>query len=99
MLHLRRNPSVNTFLTIYFLALLYARHTSARAQDRGPVHGTRSQHREVGRAIRCRDNTTSPSMIAEPALTCQASEAIFLKRFVQSLPRRVLAHTLTQIRV
>jgi hypothetical protein len=33
--------------------------------------------------------TTSPSMIAEPALTCQASAAIFRKRLVQSLPRRV----------
>jgi hypothetical protein len=33
--------------------------------------------------------TTSPSMIAEPALMCQASSAIFLKRLVQSLPRRV----------
>ena len=37
--------------------------------------------------------TTSPSMIAEPALMCQASSAIFLKRLVQSLPRRV--NTLT----
>ena len=27
--------------------------------------------------------TTSPSTIADPALTCQASEAIFLKRFVR----------------
>jgi hypothetical protein len=37
--------------------------------------------------------TTSPSMIAEPALMCQASSAIFRKRVVQSLPRRV--NTLT----
>jgi len=29
------------------------------------------------------DTTTSPSMIAELALTCQASSAIFLKRLVQ----------------
>jgi hypothetical protein len=28
--------------------------------------------------------TTSPSIIADPALMCQASEAIFLKRLVQS---------------
>jgi hypothetical protein len=35
------------------------------------------------------DATTSPSMIAEPAPMCQASEAIFLKRWVQSYPRRV----------
>ena len=28
-------------------------------------------------------------MIADPALMCHASSAIFLKRFVQSLPRRV----------
>jgi hypothetical protein len=33
--------------------------------------------------------TTSPSMIAEPALTCQASSATLRKRLVQSLPRRV----------
>jgi hypothetical protein len=33
--------------------------------------------------------TTSPSMIADPALMCQASDAIFRKRLVQSLPRRV----------
>ena len=33
--------------------------------------------------------TTSPSMIADPAPMCHASAAIFLKRLVQSLPRRV----------
>ena len=33
--------------------------------------------------------TTSPSMIVDPALMCQASSAIFLNRLVQSLPRRV----------
>ena len=33
--------------------------------------------------------TTSPSMIAEPALMSQASAVIFRKRLVQSLPRRV----------
>jgi hypothetical protein len=33
--------------------------------------------------------TTSPSMIADPAFRCQASAAIFRKRLVQSLPRRV----------
>ena len=37
--------------------------------------------------------TTSPSMIAEPALMCQASAAIFLKRLVQSWPRRVKIFT------
>jgi hypothetical protein len=34
--------------------------------------------------------TTSPSMIADPAPMCHASSAILRKRFVQSLPRRVL---------
>ena len=33
--------------------------------------------------------TTSPSMIAEPALMCQASSTILRKWLVQSLPRRV----------
>jgi hypothetical protein len=33
--------------------------------------------------------TISPSMIAEPALICQASCETFLKRWVQSWPRRV----------
>ena len=33
--------------------------------------------------------TISPSMIAEPAAMCQASSATFLKRLVQSWPRRV----------
>ena len=33
--------------------------------------------------------TTSPSMIADRALISKASSAIFLKRLVQSLPRRV----------
>jgi hypothetical protein len=33
--------------------------------------------------------TISPSMMAEPAAMCQASAATFLKRLVQSLPRRV----------
>jgi hypothetical protein len=42
--------------------------------------------------------TISPSMIAEPALMCQASSAIFLKRLVQSLPRRVNTRMLTLAR-
>ena len=33
--------------------------------------------------------TTSPSMIADPELMCQASSEIFLNRLVQSLPRRL----------
>ena len=33
--------------------------------------------------------TISPSMMAELALMCQASSATFLKRLVQSWPRRV----------
>ena len=37
--------------------------------------------------------TTSPSMIAEPALMCQASSAIFRKRLVQSLPLMPTART------
>ena len=37
--------------------------------------------------------TTSPSTIALPAAMCQASSAIFRKRFVQSLPRRVKTFT------
>ena len=37
--------------------------------------------------------TTSPSMIADPAATCQASSAIFRKRLVQSWPRRVKIFT------
>src|SRR6266403_5556628 len=38
MLHLWRNPCVNTLFNNYFLALLYARHTSSRARDGRPVH-------------------------------------------------------------
>src|SRR5205823_5109808 len=36
-------PHLNTFLTFYFLALLYARHTSSRSRDRGPVHAPRGE--------------------------------------------------------
>jgi hypothetical protein len=42
--------------------------------------------------------TTSPSMIAEPALMCHASDATFLKRSVQSLPYRVKTWTAASLR-
>jgi len=42
--------------------------------------------------------TTSPSMIADPAFMCQASVAIFRKRLVQSLPRRVNTLTAASLR-
>src|SRR5882724_5919523 len=42
--------------------------------------------------------TTSPSMIADPALMLQASAAIFRKRLVQSLPRRVNTLTAASLR-
>jgi hypothetical protein len=56
------------------------------------IAGKQTENGEIGGPVLGR-HTTSPSMMAEPALMCQAASATRLKRLVQSLPRRV--NTLT----
>jgi hypothetical protein len=50
--------------------------------------GLPGRYREKSVVPLSEGTTTSPSMIAEHALMCHASSAIFRKRLVQSLPRR-----------
>ena len=56
------------------------------------------QHQEVRGAVVCRDHHLAINDRRYPAPMCQASAAIFRKRLVQSLPRRVSTLTAASLR-